>query len=100
LLLDKGASVNATNRDGNTPLHIAAFLCNEEIVRLLLQRGANPSLKNKRGETAVDVVRGAWGPELSQVYENLDRERELALDIPSLPRRRAAMLVMLEKSGK
>lgn len=100
LLLDKGASVNATNRDGNTPLHIAAFLCNEEIVRLLLQRGANPSLKNKRGETAVDVVRGAWGPELSQVYENLDRERELALDIPSLPRRRAAMLVTLEKSGK
>ena len=34
LLIDQGADVNATNRDGNTPLIVAAFMCRTEVVRV------------------------------------------------------------------
>ncbi len=49
LLLAKGADVNATNNDGDTPLHCAAY--HRDMAELLLNKGANVSAKNKRGET-------------------------------------------------
>ena len=43
LLLDHGAEVDARAEDGGTALESAAALENEEIVRLLLEKGANPN---------------------------------------------------------
>lgn len=45
-ILDAGADVNAVNGDGNTPLMRAAETGNVGIVRVLLERGANPRPKN------------------------------------------------------
>jgi ankyrin repeat protein len=43
--------------DGRTsPLHEAARNNNAEVVRLLLDHGANPSLKNGEGKTALDLA--------------------------------------------
>ena len=43
-LIEKGARVSGSNRDGNTPLHVAAFLCEFEFVALLLKHGADPEV--------------------------------------------------------
>jgi ankyrin repeat protein len=68
-LLSHGAAVNqACKRSGSTPLHRAVTTTgapstagkNSEarrIIELLLQYGADPSLQNKVGRTAVDYVR-------------------------------------------
>lgn len=56
LLLDAGADVNGQGEDGYTALHAAAFNDDEELIRLLLQRGANPAVKGAEGKQAADLV--------------------------------------------
>ena len=50
ILIDKKADVNIPDEDGNTPLFIAVRGYNEakgdSIIRLLLENGANPNIKN------------------------------------------------------
>jgi ankyrin repeat protein len=49
LLVDRGADVNAKNRNGSTPLHWAVH--DEAKVRLLLSKGANVNAKQGVGRT-------------------------------------------------
>lgn len=51
LLVDRGAAVDASNRDGVTPLHQAVRARNLAVVEVLLDRGANPNAADKRGST-------------------------------------------------
>ncbi len=60
LLLERGADVNAQNRDGATPLHSAAFLGRTETVKLLLEKGADPKLRNNTGSPAIDGAKLDW----------------------------------------
>jgi ankyrin repeat protein/tRNA A-37 threonylcarbamoyl transferase component Bud32 len=53
LLLDKGADVNAKDREGRTALMWAASSGNVDIVKILLDAGADISAKNEDGETAL-----------------------------------------------
>jgi ankyrin repeat protein len=58
LLLEHGADINAkatTHFDG-TPLHLAAEQGRVEIVHVLLQNGADVSMKDDRGRTALQVA--------------------------------------------
>ncbi|KAJ1552646.1 hypothetical protein HK096_010975 [Nowakowskiella sp. JEL0078] len=41
---------------GNTTLHLATFLGFRELVKILLERGANRTLKNAKGFAPVDVL--------------------------------------------
>jgi len=59
-LLDAGASVNATNRDGNTPMHAAVFLGRTGLVELFLARGANVHARSVSGESTVQPARADW----------------------------------------
>jgi len=52
-LLEAGADVNGVGRYGWTPLIEAAFWGRLEIVRLLLDRGANADAKAERDATAL-----------------------------------------------
>ena len=54
LLLDKGADVDAQNRDGETCLMYACRMAQAAMVRLLLARGAQMSTQDKYGDTAAD----------------------------------------------
>ncbi len=47
-LLQKGAKVEKKNEDGNTPLHVAAYKGNVDIIEILLKFGANPHERNYR----------------------------------------------------
>ena len=69
-LLEKEADINSSNgSDQNTPLHMATFVADAELVELLLEYGANPLAKNTRNETPLAVVRGEWSSELEGVYK-------------------------------
>lgn len=46
-------NINIQDKDGDTPLHIAIFLCNYDIVKILLDYGTDTNIKDKWGQTAV-----------------------------------------------
>lgn len=56
VLAAHGASVNAAQHSGWTPLHQAAAHGFELLVDFLLEHGADPSLKSEDGRTAVDMA--------------------------------------------
>ncbi|OIJ35119.1 hypothetical protein BK826_09080 [Rothia kristinae] len=51
--LDQGIPVNLTNANGDTLLILAAYREQPAVVRLLLERGADPDRINDRGQTAL-----------------------------------------------
>ncbi len=53
-LLERGAKLEAPNRDGSSALHSAAFMGRVETVRFLLDNGANVNALNHNGETPLD----------------------------------------------
>ena len=53
-LLKNGANVNEPQKDGSTPLHGAAFYNQDLIVQLLLEYGANTSIRNRFGDLPSD----------------------------------------------
>lgn len=56
LLLDNAAYIDAESPNGSTPLMMAAMYGNAAAVKLLLDAGADPLLKNSLGLTAVDFA--------------------------------------------
>ena len=55
-LINAGADVNDIDNEGHTVLHAANFLVgkqDEKIVRLLIEKGADCSIKNSKGRTAL-----------------------------------------------
>src|SRR6202000_1794699 len=51
------AALNARDKDGNTPLHLASRLGRVPVVRALLdQEGINDAISNLKGETPLDVA--------------------------------------------
>lgn len=62
LLIKKGAFINAVNNIGNSALRVAAIEGRDAVVRLLLQNGADPIIKNVNGDaTNVANFRGIYG---------------------------------------
>ena len=57
LLIAAGANINATDKDGNTPLHWAADGGRLANTRLLISMGANPNATNNKGRTPLDVAK-------------------------------------------
>ena len=49
-------NINIQDKDGDTPLHIAIFLCNYEIIKILLDNGVDTTIKDKYGQTAVHRI--------------------------------------------
>lgn len=59
LLLDNHAYIDAESPNGTTPLMMAAHYGTPAAVKLLLQAGADASLKNQLGLTAIDFAHRA-----------------------------------------
>ena len=56
LLLEKGASVDAADKDGNTALIWASMEGREAVVKLLIEKGASVDKANKKGKTAQEIA--------------------------------------------
>jgi Ankyrin repeats (3 copies)/Ankyrin repeats (many copies) len=73
LLLDAGAKIDATDDEGNTPLHEAALINSVRGAEALLDRGAKIHVKNKAGETPLSIAQAA--KHRQPVLELLQRKR-------------------------
>ena len=69
LLIDYGADINTIDADGDTPLHRAASQGSLEIIKALLNTGADVDAKNDMGLKAASVAKIAG---LSSLDENFD----------------------------
>ena len=56
LLIENSAYLDAESPNGNTPLMMAAYYGTPPSVKLLLEEGADPLLKNKLGLSALDFA--------------------------------------------
>ncbi|KAK6344780.1 Palmitoyltransferase zdhhc13, variant 2 [Orbilia javanica] len=56
-LVDAGALVGDSDKEGDTPLHIAAAKLNIDGIRILLECGANRNTKNNKGKRPLDVAK-------------------------------------------
>jgi ankyrin repeat protein len=59
LLLENHAYIDAESPNKTTPLMMAAHYGSAGVVKLLLEEGADPLLKNQQGLTAIDFARQA-----------------------------------------
>lgn len=59
LLLEHHAYIDAESPNRSTPLMMAARYGREEVVQLLLEEGADPTLRNQQGLDAIDFARQA-----------------------------------------
>ena len=57
VLLEHDAYIDAESPNRSTPLMMAAMYANAECVRMLLEAGADPTLKNDQGLNAADFAR-------------------------------------------
>jgi ankyrin repeat protein len=55
-LINRGADINLY-RKGTTPLHVAARIRNKEMVKLLLEKGANLNIQDEFRRTASDIMK-------------------------------------------
>jgi len=55
-LCTRNVDVNAVADDGSTPLHRACAWCNTAVVEVLLKAGADRTIKNKAGNTALQEL--------------------------------------------
>lgn len=80
-LLAVDADTSLTDRQGNTAMHMAAFLGHAPIVKRLLDYGCNPRVRNSYGATPSDNVTLRWTPSLEEYYREVGDRLELELDL-------------------
>ena len=76
LLLEHHAYIDAASPNGSTPLMLAAQYGPREVALLLLEQGADPTIKNQLGLTAVQFARRAERQELVQEIGAAIRRRQ------------------------
>jgi len=76
LLLEHHAFIDAESPNGTTPLMMAAHYGTRESVQLLLEEGADPSLKNQLGLTAAAFALRANRKDIADVIAAAVRKRQ------------------------
>ena len=65
-LIDYGAKIDAKNKRGQTPLHIAVEEGNLNIVKALLKHGADVSIVDNNNETPLDIAKRMNFPDIQK----------------------------------
>ena len=96
-LIEQRADVSLANNDGNTALHLASFFAYPDLVELLLKHGAPAGVKNKRGETPLDIVSGEWTANLENGYTSIANLIGLEIDLPRIRETRPKVAKLLRE---
>jgi len=100
LLIKKGADIKAAKGgDGSTALLVAAFFCHTDTVKLLLKSGADINAVNKRSDTPLDAVSGAWSEGLGEFYTGVAKAIGLKIDLESIKAARPKIAALLKSRG-
>ena len=81
-LLDRGADINAVDKNGLTPLHFSAFVDNVKAAEYLLSRGADPNLLSAKGNSALKCAKSKQIKDLLSFSSGLTQE---CASLPSAP---------------
>jgi len=73
LLIDHGARLNARNKYRATPLLLAAIQGNLPVIRVLLERGADPDLESMNEQTPLEAARAAKKNKAAELLESASR---------------------------
>lgn len=76
LLIARKAIINAPSPDGTTPLMMAALSKNEEMVKLLISAGADPTTRNLSNLNAADWARSSNADAIAKQLDTLVAQRE------------------------
>lgn len=76
LLLENHAYIDAESPNGSTPLMMAAHYGHPTVVKLLLEEGADPLLKNQQGLSAIDFANRAQRAESAEIIAAFVRARQ------------------------
>lgn len=76
LLLEHHAYLDAESPNKTTPLMMAAFYGSSQAVKLLLEAGADPTLRNEQGLAAVDFAQRGNRPDAAAMIAESIRNRK------------------------
>ncbi len=76
LLLEESAYIDAASPNGTTPLMMAVRYGTADVARLLIEEGADPTLKNDLGLTAIDFARQADRADMVDLVAQAVRRRQ------------------------
>ena len=76
LLLENHAYIDAASPNGTTPLMMAAHYGTTPAVKLLLEAGADPLLKNNLGLTAIDFVQRVNRQDAAELIASFVRRKQ------------------------
>ncbi len=76
LLLEESAYIDAASPNGTTPLMMAVRYGQGDVARLLLEEGADPTLKNELRLTALDFARQANRADMVELMSQGMRRRQ------------------------
>ena len=77
----------AVDKDGNTPMHLAAKEGQTEVVVGLIQVGANPSIRNFAGRTPIEEARAvleALDNDLGRAHSTAIRRSRIAETVSAM----------------
>lgn len=83
--LRNGQDVNSRDEKGQTPLIIAAAKGHAKLCSMLLKAGANPTLKDSSGSTALDVAVTHRRAQVWDLLQGLSTEEPLSPSTPASP---------------
>jgi uncharacterized protein len=76
MLLEHHAYIDAASPNSTTPLMMAAHYGNPAVVKLLLEEGADPLIKNQQGLSAIDFANRAQRAESAEIIAAFVRARQ------------------------
>ena len=95
ILLSSRTALNLQDSKGDTPLTVAAAKCEEDVIEILLEYGADPDIANNMGDTPLDLLLAsktdsASRKRIMKMLEGAKRDKQasnpsLFTDKPTLP---------------
>ena len=76
LMLDRYAYIDAASPNGTTPLMMAAQYGHRDVVKLLLEEGADPSIRNQQGLGAIEFALRADRHDVAERVASAIRARQ------------------------